>query len=78
MRLRSQLPRDQSADANPSADLLHQRLRAVYALAQNWRHVFTLRLPAAWPDEQYQHTVEVLLQRFLWRYRAFQAYGQHL
>ncbi len=38
----------------------------------------TLRVPSSWPDETYSRAVVHLLQRFLWRYRAFQAYGQHL
>ncbi len=38
----------------------------------------TLGLPAAWPEHAYQRAVVVLLKRFLRRYRAFQAYGQHL
>jgi hypothetical protein len=38
----------------------------------------TLRIPAAWSDEAYQHAAVTLLERFLRRYRAFQAYGQHL
>ena len=38
----------------------------------------TLSLPPAWPDSIYQNAAGLLLQRFLWRYRAFQAYGQHL
>ncbi len=38
----------------------------------------TLRVPAAWPDHDYQRAVVVLLKRFLRRYRAFQAHGQHL
>lgn len=38
----------------------------------------TLRLPGAWSDEAYQHAAVTLLERFLARYRAFQAYGQHL
>jgi hypothetical protein len=38
----------------------------------------TLRLPAAWSAELYQETAALFLQRFIWRYRAFQAYGQHL
>jgi len=38
----------------------------------------TLSLPASWPDVIYQNAVGLLLQRFLWRYRAFQAYAQHL
>jgi hypothetical protein len=38
----------------------------------------TLRIPASWSDEAYQHAAVTLLERFLLRYRAFQAYGQHL
>ncbi|MGD1029994.1 MAG: hypothetical protein ABSA05_02540 [Opitutaceae bacterium] len=38
----------------------------------------TLSLPATWPDSIYQNAASLLLQRFLWRYRAFQAYGQNL
>ena len=38
----------------------------------------TLRLPASWSDLLYRHAALILLRRFLWRYRAFQAYGQHL
>jgi len=38
----------------------------------------TLQVPAAWPEHDYQRSVVVLLKRFLRRYRAFQAYGQHL
>jgi hypothetical protein len=38
----------------------------------------TLRIPATWPDEIYQRAVNVILSRFILRYRAFQAYGQHL
>ncbi len=38
----------------------------------------TLRVPAAWPEHDYQRAVVVLLKRFLRRYRAFQAHGQHL
>jgi hypothetical protein len=38
----------------------------------------TLRIPGAWSDESYQHAAVTLLERFLGRYRAFQAYGQHL
>jgi hypothetical protein len=37
-----------------------------------------LRIPGSWSDDLYQRAVGVLLQRFLWRYRAFQAYGQNL
>jgi hypothetical protein len=38
----------------------------------------TLSLPSAWPDAIYQNAAGLLLQRFLWRYRAFQAYAQNL
>ena len=38
----------------------------------------TLRIPGAWPDATYRRVVVNVLQRFLWRYRAFQAYGQNL
>ena len=38
----------------------------------------TLRVPAAWPVERYRDAVRAILQRFVRRYRAFQAYGQHL
>jgi hypothetical protein len=38
----------------------------------------TLRIPGTWSDEAYQHAAVTLLERFLKRYRAFQAYGQHL
>ena len=38
----------------------------------------TLRIPGAWSDAAYQHAAVTLLRRFLRRYRAFQAYGQHL
>ncbi|MCX6950937.1 MAG: hypothetical protein NTV51_01935, partial [Verrucomicrobia bacterium] len=38
----------------------------------------TLRVPATWPDEIYQDAVSLILTRFIHRYRAFQAYGQHL
>jgi hypothetical protein len=38
----------------------------------------TLRIPETWSDEAYQHAAVTLLERFLRRYRAFQAYGQHL
>jgi hypothetical protein len=38
----------------------------------------TLRIPGAWSDDAYQHAAVTLLERFLARYRAFQAYGQHL
>jgi len=40
MKFRPQLRGHESADANPSADLLHAHLSAVYALAQNSSHVF--------------------------------------
>jgi hypothetical protein len=38
----------------------------------------TLRIPPAWSDDAFQHAAVTLLERFLRRYRAFQAYGQHL
>ena len=38
----------------------------------------TLRIPGSWSDEAYQHAAVTVLRRFLRRYRAFQAYGQHL
>lgn len=38
----------------------------------------TLRVPAAWPDESYYDAVGAILVRFIVRYRANQAYGQHL
>ncbi len=38
----------------------------------------TLRIPGSWSDAAYQHAAVTLLTRFLRRYRAFQAYGQHL
>jgi hypothetical protein len=38
----------------------------------------TLRIPGGWQDEAYQHAAVTILERFLLRYRAFQAYGQHL
>lgn len=38
----------------------------------------TLRIPPTWTDEAYQHAAVTLLERFLKRYRAFQAYAQHL
>jgi hypothetical protein len=38
----------------------------------------TLSLPAEWPGAVYQNAAGLLLQRFLWRYRAFQAYAQDL
>lgn len=38
----------------------------------------TLQIPARWSDKAYQHAAVTLLERFLGRYRAFQAYGQHL
>jgi len=37
-----------------------------------------MRIPGTWSDDFYQSAAATLLQRFLWRYRAFQAYGQHL
>jgi hypothetical protein len=38
----------------------------------------TLRIPGSWSDAAYRHAAVTLLERFLRRYRAFQAYGQHL
>jgi hypothetical protein len=38
----------------------------------------TLQIPGYWSDEAYQHAVVTILERFLRRYRAFQAYGQNL
>jgi hypothetical protein len=38
----------------------------------------TLRLPRAWPDEIHHRAVTDILMRFIFRYRAFQAYAQHL
>jgi hypothetical protein len=38
----------------------------------------TLRIPSTWSEDAYRHAVVTLLERFLKRYRAFQAYGQHL
>lgn len=38
----------------------------------------TLRIPATWSDARYEHAVRTILSRFILRYRAFQAYGQHL
>lgn len=38
----------------------------------------TLRIPAAWSDERYDEAVGAILVRFIIRYRANQAYGQHL
>jgi hypothetical protein len=38
----------------------------------------TVRVPPAWPGEGYRQAVATLLERFLRRYRAYQAYGQHL
>jgi hypothetical protein len=38
----------------------------------------TVSIPGAWLDKAYQHAAVALLERFLKRYRAFQAYGQHL
>jgi hypothetical protein len=38
----------------------------------------TLSIPGTWSDEAYQHAAVTLLDRFLQRYRAFQAYGQNL
>jgi hypothetical protein len=38
----------------------------------------TLSIPGSWSEAAYQHAAVILLERFLRRYRAFQAYGQHL
>lgn len=38
----------------------------------------TLRVPASWPDDLYRSAVTSILGRFIVRYRAFQAFGQHL
>jgi len=38
----------------------------------------TVRIPATWSEPEYQSAAVVLLERFLRRYRAFQAYSQHL
>jgi hypothetical protein len=38
----------------------------------------TLRIPGGWSDAAYQDAAVALLERFLRRYRALQAYGQHL
>jgi hypothetical protein len=38
----------------------------------------TLSIPGSWSDDSYLHAAVTLLERFLRRYRAFQAYGQHL
>lgn len=38
----------------------------------------TLRVPAAWSDDLYRSAVTTILGRFIVRYRAFQAFGQHL
>lgn len=38
----------------------------------------TLRVPATWPDHLHHEAVQSILTRFILRYRAFQAYGQHL
>lgn len=38
----------------------------------------TVRVPADWPPEYYREAVASILKRFIIRYRAFLAYGQHL
>jgi hypothetical protein len=38
----------------------------------------TILVPSGWPGEAYRRAVTTVLTRFLARYRAFQAYGQHL
>jgi hypothetical protein len=50
-------------------------------VADDLRHApfeLVLRVPAHWPDDLYQSAVSSILTRFILRYRAFQAYGQHL
>jgi hypothetical protein len=37
-----------------------------------------LRIPGDWSEAAYLHAAVTLIERFLRRYRAFQAYGQHL
>lgn len=37
-----------------------------------------LRIPTAWSDDAWQEAVTRILTRFIRRYRAFQAFGQHL
>lgn len=51
------------------------------SVADDLRHApfeLVLRVPAHWPDDLYQSAVSSILTRFILRYRAFQAYGQHL
>jgi hypothetical protein len=38
----------------------------------------TVGVPADWPGDYYRQAVSTFLGRFLKRYWAFQAYGQHL
>jgi hypothetical protein len=38
----------------------------------------SVRIPRSWSDRHYPCAAAKLLRRFLWRYRAFQAYGQNL
>jgi hypothetical protein len=38
----------------------------------------TLQIPGSWSDEAYQLAAVAILERFLRRYRAFQAYGRDL
>jgi hypothetical protein len=38
----------------------------------------TLRIPRGWSDALYHDAAQVILTRFIRRYRALQAYGQHL
>jgi hypothetical protein len=63
------VPSDKSATDGPLSVTDHLPV-APFELA--------LRVPASWPDHDYQRAVVVLLKRFLRRYRAFQAHGQHL
>lgn len=37
-----------------------------------------LRVPDSWSDEDYEHSVGLVVEHFVRRYRAYQAYGQHL
>jgi hypothetical protein len=38
----------------------------------------TLRVPSIWTEQRHHDAVITILHRFILRYRAFQAYGQHL
>ncbi|WP_438479132.1 hypothetical protein [Oleiharenicola lentus] len=51
------------------------------SVADDLPHVpfeLVLQVPASWPDDIYHEAVSYILTRFILRYRAFQAYGQHL